>query len=115
MNNIISNSTYYRHPSYKVFFHLVGLFSNHFKTYKVFKQGGAYYSYTDDKGKDYKFMSKDFPGLLEDEELKEELYQKICDKVIMEYSSANSVVDDDVEFEDNDEIAEQELASVDNE
>lgn len=37
MNNIISNSTYYHHPSCKVFFELVGLFSNHFKTYKVFK------------------------------------------------------------------------------
>ncbi len=57
-------------------------------------------------------MAKDFPELLEDGELKEELYQKICDKVVMEYSSANSVLDEDVEFTDNDEIAEQELASV---
>ena len=30
----------------------------------------------------------------------------------MQYESANSVIDEDVEFEDNDTIAEQELASV---
>ncbi len=33
----------------------------------------------------------------------------------MEYSSANSVIDEDVEFEDNDEIAEKELATVEDE
>ena len=53
--------------------------------------------------------------MIEDEELKKELYQKICDKAIMEYSTANSVVDDDVKFEDNDELVEKELASVENE
>jgi len=93
----------------------IGSWVNILKTHKIFKQGGAYYSYTDDTGKDYKFQAKEFPELLEDEKLKEELYQKICDKVIMQYSSANSVVDEDVKFEDNDEIAEQELASVDDE
>ena len=93
----------------------IGSWINTLKTHKIFKQGGAYYSYTDDRGNDHKFMAKEFPDLLKDEDLKNELYQKICDKVVMEYSSANSVVDEDVEFEDNDEIAEKELASVENE
>lgn len=93
----------------------IGSWINILKTYKIIKQGGSYYSYTDDRGKDYKFMSKDFPELLEDGELKEELYQKICTNVIMQYSSANSVVDEDVKFEDNDEIADQELATTENE
>ena len=93
----------------------IGSWITSLKTYKVLKQGGAYYSYTDSKGKDYKFMAKEFPDLLKDEDLKNELYQHICDKLIMEYESANSVVDEDVEFTDNDEIAEQELASVEDE
>ena len=61
-------------------------------------------------------MAKEFPTLLaENPELKEELYTHICDKVVMQYESANSVIDEDVEFEDNDTIAEQELASVSDE
>ena len=60
-------------------------------------------------------MAKDFPGLLKDEDLRTELYAHICDKLIMEYESANSVIDEDVEFTDNAEIAEQELASVSDE
>ena len=93
----------------------IGSWITTLKTHKIFKQGGSYYSYTDSKGKDYKFMAKDFPEMLKDEELKSELYQCMCDKLVMEYASANSVVDDDVEFTDNEELAEQELASVSNE
>ena len=86
------------------------------KTNKVLKQGGAYYTYVDSKETEYKFMAKEFPSILaENAELKNELYQHICDKVIMQYESANSVIDEDVEFEDNDAIVEQELASVSDE
>ena len=53
--------------------------------------------------------------MLRDTGLKEELYQHICDNIIMEYQSANSVVDEDVEFTDNAEIEDAELASVSNE
>ena len=60
-------------------------------------------------------MAKEFPEMLKDVELKEELYQHICDNLIMEYQSANSVVDEDVEFTDNAEIEDAELASVSNE
>lgn len=108
-----------RKASFEIYFNRgvddIGSWITTLKTYKVFKQGGAYYSYTDSKGKDYKFMAKEFPELLKDEDLKNELYQHICDKLIMEYESANSVVDEDVEFTDNDELAEEELASVENE
>jgi hypothetical protein len=60
-------------------------------------------------------MAKEFPEMLKDENLKKELYQHICDNIIMEYESANSVVDEDVEFTDNAEIEDAELASVSNE
>jgi recombination protein RecA len=86
------------------------------KTHKVFKQGGAYYTYVDSKENEHKFMAKEFPTLLaENPELKEELYNHICDKVVMQYESANSVIDEDVKFEDNDTIVEQELATVSDE
>ena len=108
-----------RKASFEIYFNRgiddIGSWITTLKTHKVFKQGGAYYSYTDSKGKDYKFMAKDFPEMLKDEDLKTELYAHICDKLIMEYESANSVIDEDVEFTDNVEIAEQELASVSDE
>ena len=108
-----------RKASFEIYFNRgiddVGSWITTLKTHKVFKQGGAYYSFTDSKGEDYKFMAKDFPEMLKNEELKNELYQHICDNIIMEYQSANSVVDEDVEFTDNTEIEETELASVSNE
>ena len=60
-------------------------------------------------------MAKEFPAMLKDEDLRTELYTHICDNLIMEYESANSVVDEDVEFTDNEEIEDAELASVSNE
>ena len=70
--------------------------------------------------KDVKFNKlvksiKEFPEMLNDIELKDELYKHICDNIVMEYESANSVVDEDVEFTDNAEIEDAELASVSNE
>jgi recombination protein RecA len=108
-----------RKASFEIYFNRgvddVGSWITTLKTYKVLKQGGAYYSFTDSNGKDYKFMAKEFPEMLKDENLKKELYQHICDNIIMEYESANSVVDEDVEFTDNAEIEDAELASVSNE
>ena len=60
-------------------------------------------------------MAKEFPEMLKDEDLRTELYTHICNNLIMEYQSANSVVDEDVEFTDNAEIEDAELASVPNE
>lgn len=108
-----------RKASFEIYFNRgvddIGSWITTLKTHKILKQGGAYYSFTDSKGKDYKFMAKEFPEMLKDVELKEELYQHICDNLIMEYQSANSVIDEDVEFTDNAEIEDAELASVSNE
>ena len=43
--------------------------------------------------------------LLKDEKLKAEIYQKICECIIMKYKSANSEVTEDVEYTDSDELA----------
>ena len=51
------------------------------KEVKAIKQGGSWYNYGEEK-----FQSKDFPKFLESDPVrKEELYQKICDYVIMSY------------------------------
>ena len=109
-----------RKASFEIYFNRgiddLGSWITTLKTHKVFKQGGAYYTYVDSKENEHKFMAKEFPTLLaEHPELKEELYNHICDKVVMQYESANSVIDEDVEFEDNDTIVEQELASISDE
>ena len=65
------------------------------KSHNLVKQGGSWYTYTDESGKDYKFMSKDFEGLLLGNlELKEEIYNKICDAYIMKYKPENLGIDD---------------------
>ena len=74
------------------------------KTHKLVKSAGAYCTYTDDAGEQHKFQTKDFPELLKDEKLKSEIYQKICECIIMKYKSANSEVTEDVEYTDGDEL-----------
>ena len=65
------------------------------KDYGMIKQGGSWYTYTRDSGEEIKFLSKDWNGKLEaDETLKEEVYKKICDKVIMDYKIENFGIDD---------------------
>jgi len=60
------------------------------KENKIIKQSGAWYSFTDDKGEEHKFQSKDFPEFLEaDLERKEKFYEEICEKVIMSYRSTD--------------------------
>tara|TARA_R110001592_G_scaffold46010_3_gene146753 strand:- start:3598 stop:4722 length:1125 start_codon:yes stop_codon:yes gene_type:complete len=65
------------------------------KDYGMIKQGGSWYTLTRDSGEEIKFLSKDWNGKLEaDPTLKEEVYNKICDKVIMDYKIENFGIDD---------------------
>ena len=65
------------------------------KNHKLISQGGSWYTYTDASGKAHKFLSKDWNALLEDnQELREEVYNKICDATIMEYKTDNLGIDD---------------------
>jgi recombination protein RecA len=63
------------------------------KDAKLLKQAGAWYEYTDiDTGEIMKFQSKDFAKLLENEELKDQIYRRICEATILLYK--NSATDE---------------------
>ena len=53
----------------------------------IVKQSGAWYEYTDiDTGEIIKFQSKDFPSTLEtNQEVKEQIYKRICEATISQY------------------------------
>ena len=73
------------------------------KDHKLVKQAGAWYTYTDQNGKEHKFQSKDFGGLISDVETQEYIYDSICEKLILKYDSAQLGIDDvttDEEFVD---------------
>ena len=76
------------------------------KTYKLVNQSGAWYTYVDaETGEELKFQAKNFEEMMESRpELKETIYQKICDTYIMSYkeSSAQSNIDN-VELTDFDD------------
>jgi len=57
------------------------------KDHKMIKQGGAWYTYVQEStGEELKFQSKDFHDMLDqDEELRDEIYLKICEASILEY------------------------------
>jgi hypothetical protein len=58
---------------------------------KLVKQAGAWYEYTDiDTGEVMKFQSKDFPKMLENEELKDQIYRRICEATILQYKTSAS-------------------------
>ena len=62
----------------------------------LIKQGGAYYTYQKNDGSDWKFQSKDFVTTMQtDAALKEEIYLKICDSIIMKYKDPNSQIVED--------------------
>ena len=67
------------------------------KTYKIVNQSGAWYTYVDtETGEELKFQAKNFEELIESRaNLKETIYQTICDTYIMSYkeSSAQSNID----------------------
>ena len=76
------------------------------KENSIVKQGGAYYSYKKDNGEDWKFQSKDFVSTMQtDDNLKEELYLKICDAVIMKYKDPNSQIVEDAVVDTQEETA----------
>ena len=76
------------------------------KENNIIKQGGAYYTYKKDDGSEWKFQSKDFVETMQsDTSLKEEIYLKICDSVIMKYKDPNSQIVDDAVVDTDEETA----------
>ena len=70
------------------------------KEHGICKVGGAWYT-VNFNGEDIKFQSKDFEDiLLKNDELKEYLYNEICEKVILKYQDKIGI--DDVEVDDTD-------------
>jgi recombination protein RecA len=84
-----------RHADFDIFFDRgidnYGGWLSVMKDSKLVKQGGAWYEYTDiDTGEVMKFQSKDFAKLLENEELKDQIYRRICEATILLYKAASS-------------------------
>jgi hypothetical protein len=76
------------------------------KENNIIKQGGAYYTYKKDDGSEWKFQSKDFVSAMQtDQSLKEEVYLKICESVIMKYKDPNSQIVDDAVVDTDEESA----------
>ena len=70
------------------------------KEHGICKVGGAWYT-VNFNGEDIKFQSKDFEDiLLKNDELKEHLYNEICEKVILKYQDKIGI--DDVEVDNTD-------------
>ena len=67
------------------------------KDNKLVKQAGAWYTYTDtETGEELKFQSKDFIDIMEErEEIREQIYKKICEVQILEYKSDANTKDID--------------------
>ena len=65
------------------------------KENKLVKQAGAWYSYVDtETGEEFKFQSKDFIPLMgENEELREQIYKKICEETILQYKGDTLDID----------------------
>ena len=78
-----------RHAEFPLYFESgiddIGSWIEVMKKHKLVKSAGAWYTYTDVAGEEYKFQSKDFLKILEENSLKEEVYDRICDKVILKY------------------------------
>ena len=92
-----------RHADYDMYFDSgidnYGAWLTVLKEHKLVKTGGAWYTLTDEDGKDHKFLSKDWEDLItENDELREYVYEIICDKVILKYKEKLGI--DDVEFTD---------------
>ena len=67
------------------------------KDNKLVKQAGAWYTYTDtETGEELKFQSKDFIDIMEErEEIREQIYKKICEVQILQYKSDTNTKDID--------------------
>jgi len=65
------------------------------KDEKVVKQAGAWYTYVDtETGEEIKFQSKDFIELMDERnDLREQIYKKICEAQILQYKSDTLDID----------------------
>ncbi len=69
------------------------------KEHKLVKSGGAWYTLVDQNGDEHKFLSKDWEDLItKNDELRQYVYELICDKVILQYKEKLGI--DDVEYTD---------------
>lgn len=76
------------------------------KQYKLVNQSGAWYTYVDSEtGEEIKFQAKNFEDILmERPEIKESIYQQICDAYIMSYKQSSEEANiDNIEVADFDE------------
>jgi len=92
-----------RHADYDMYFDRgidnYGAWLTVLKEHKLVKTGGAWYTLVDQNGEEHKFLSKDWEELItQNDELREYVYQIICDKVILQYKEKLGI--DDVEFTD---------------
>jgi hypothetical protein len=65
------------------------------KENKLVKQAGAWYTYIDtETGEELKFQSKDFIPLMDErEDVREQIYKKICEETILQYKSDTLEID----------------------
>ena len=71
---------------------------NVMKQFKLVSTAGAWYTFKRSNGETIKFLSKDFEKKLgEIDDLKDEIYQAICDAYILKYQPGEDIGIDDVE------------------
>ena len=92
-----------RHADYSMYFDRgidnYGGWLTVMKEHKLVKVGGAWYTLVDQNGDEHKFLSKDWEDLItKNDELREYVYELICDKVILKYKEKLGI--DDVEYTD---------------
>ena len=92
-----------RHADYSMYFDRgidnYGGWLTVMKEHKLVKSGGAWYTLVDQNGDEHKFLSKDWEDLItKNDELREYVYELICDKVILKYKEKLGI--DDVEYTD---------------
>ena len=69
----------------------------------IVKIGGAYITYTSNDGSEHKFANKDWKEfLLKNDDIKNEIHEKIAATIIMSYSSAN-ISPEDVDISDDED------------
>jgi recombination protein RecA len=75
------------------------------KNYGIAKLSGAYYTLVDEStGEEVRFMARDWKKLLaENEPLKKQCYEKICDVFIMKYKGSVEINPDDVTVSEDDD------------
>jgi len=71
------------------------------KNYGLVSQSGAWYTYTNtETGEVVKFQSKDFKAkLIDDVEMKEQVYKTICEKYILNYKAGEDFGIDDIQVD----------------